>query len=100
MPVTLFHLSDSHFGREENVPPPSARDRYLGAPRLPRVDELPVPEVDPELYEAPRFEDRIIIPTLDSMGVDTTLMDVADTLIVVPVDSVETDTVTGDTLRM
>ena len=92
----------SHFGREENVPPPSARDRYLGAPRLPRVDELPVPEVDPELYEAPRFEDRIIIPEIEPLSGETidARLEPPDTMlldsIVLP-DTLVRDTVVQDT---
>jgi len=52
----------SHFGREEDSPAASRRDRFLGTPRLPRVDEVPTPEVSPELYRAPTYDLEITIP--------------------------------------
>ena len=70
----------SHFGREELVPPASARDRYLGAPRLPRVEDVPIPEVDPDLYEPPTLEERIVVPEIEPLTIETTTVEVLDTV--------------------
>jgi penicillin-binding protein 1A len=51
-----------HFGQEKRLPPPDRRDDYLGAPRLPRADQIPTPEVDPELYEGPEEADLLGVP--------------------------------------
>jgi penicillin-binding protein 1A len=51
-----------HFGQEKRLPPPDRRDDYLGAPRLPRADQVPTPEVDAELYVGPEEVDLLGVP--------------------------------------
>jgi penicillin-binding protein 1A len=61
----------THVGRERRRPVPDAGDRYLGAPRLPRAAEITIPEINPELYEAPDWDHEIVIPGHEPLAPET-----------------------------
>ncbi|MBI4409827.1 MAG: hypothetical protein HY561_08980, partial [Gemmatimonadetes bacterium] len=61
----------AHFGREEAVAP-RRRSRYLGAPRLPRADEVPEPQVQ---VEPPDLEPIIIIPDVEPLVPETSTVE-------------------------
>jgi len=69
---------------------PVRRDRYLGAPPLPRAETLRAPTFDPRVLEPPPLEDSIL-PRVPDISAETTA--VADSLLGVPVPA---DTLSRD----
>lgn len=84
-------VGDLFDGEEEK----QRRDRYLGAPPLPRAETLRAPEIDPRLLEPPPINDSIRVP---DMSAETTA--VSDSLLGVPVrlDTLGRDSVLRDTI--
>lgn len=59
----------SHFGKEEPVPERKARDRHLGAPKLPTGADVPTPDLPADRYRL--LGEQVVIPDVPPISTET-----------------------------